>query len=133
MQVAITLGKQNRFLLRSAARCFLHIGEPDRAVSLLKTSTWRILKSTLDVNLGYQMDAVNSGYTQMMNIATDLHPTSPEECLYRTGRGLTHQTNIWKIDSFSIHHYMFTICIISVGRTLRNYLLSYLSLAVLLY
>lgn len=38
MQVALDLGKYNRFVLRSAARCFVHVGEPDRAIRLLKDS-----------------------------------------------------------------------------------------------
>jgi tetratricopeptide (TPR) repeat protein len=38
MLVAVELGGQSRFVLRSAARCFLHFGEPDRAVALLRGS-----------------------------------------------------------------------------------------------
>jgi len=38
MLVAIKLGKGNRFILRSAARCFLHINEPDIAIEVLKKS-----------------------------------------------------------------------------------------------
>jgi tetratricopeptide (TPR) repeat protein len=38
MQVAIALGSQNNLILRSAARCFMHIGEPDRAIALLQDS-----------------------------------------------------------------------------------------------
>ena len=36
MSVALFLGAENRFILRSAARCFLHIGEPDRALYVLR-------------------------------------------------------------------------------------------------
>ena len=38
MTVAHALAPDNRFVLRSAARCFLHWGEPDRAHQLLKAS-----------------------------------------------------------------------------------------------
>ena len=38
MEVALGLGKNNRFILRSAARCFLHVGQPDRAVAILDRS-----------------------------------------------------------------------------------------------
>jgi len=38
MLVAAKLGKGNRFILRSAARCFLHIGEPDISLEILKKS-----------------------------------------------------------------------------------------------
>jgi len=38
MQVALSLGKSNRFILRSAARCFMHLGEPDRAIDILNRS-----------------------------------------------------------------------------------------------
>lgn len=36
MSVALSLGAENRFILRSASRCFLHIGEPDRALYVLR-------------------------------------------------------------------------------------------------
>ena len=39
MQVALALGKRNRFILRSATRCFFHAGDPDRAVELLQRSS----------------------------------------------------------------------------------------------
>jgi tetratricopeptide (TPR) repeat protein len=38
MEVALNLGRGNRFILRSAARCFVHVGEPDRAVKILNRS-----------------------------------------------------------------------------------------------
>ncbi|MCK4827615.1 hypothetical protein KA005_68440, partial [bacterium] len=38
MKVALSLGENNRFILRSASRCFTHMGEPDRAVSILNKS-----------------------------------------------------------------------------------------------
>lgn len=38
MEVALSLGRSNRFILRSAARCFMHMGEPDRAVTILNRS-----------------------------------------------------------------------------------------------
>jgi tetratricopeptide (TPR) repeat protein len=38
MQVALGLGKANRFVLRSAARCFMHLREPDRAIDVLNRS-----------------------------------------------------------------------------------------------
>jgi tetratricopeptide (TPR) repeat protein len=38
MQFAIALGKQNRFVLRSASRCFLHIEEPEYAIKILRDS-----------------------------------------------------------------------------------------------
>jgi len=38
MKVALKLGNNNRFILRSASRCFMHMGEPDRAVKLLNDS-----------------------------------------------------------------------------------------------
>lgn len=38
MEVALSLGGSNRFILRSAARCFMHMGEPDRAVTILNRS-----------------------------------------------------------------------------------------------
>ena len=38
MEVALSLGKNNRLILRSAARCFMHMEEPDRAVSILNRS-----------------------------------------------------------------------------------------------
>ncbi len=38
MEVALGLGKSNRFILRSAARCFVHIKEPDRALKILHQS-----------------------------------------------------------------------------------------------
>ena len=38
MTVALSLGPQNRFILRNAARCFLHLQEPDRAIRLLRQS-----------------------------------------------------------------------------------------------
>ncbi|MFH0961046.1 MAG: hypothetical protein V1897_20370 [Pseudomonadota bacterium] len=38
MQVALVLGKQNRFILRSATRCFFHAGDPKRAVDYLRQS-----------------------------------------------------------------------------------------------
>lgn len=38
MKVALNLAPNNRFILRSASRCFTHLGEPDRAVSILRRS-----------------------------------------------------------------------------------------------
>jgi len=38
MKVALSLGGSNRFILRSAARCFMHLEEPDRAVTILNRS-----------------------------------------------------------------------------------------------
>lgn len=38
MNIAMNLGRNNRFVLRSASRCFLHSGEPDRAVAILNKS-----------------------------------------------------------------------------------------------
>ena len=38
MNVAMSLAKSNRFVLRSASRCFMHLGEPDRAVAILNKS-----------------------------------------------------------------------------------------------
>jgi tetratricopeptide (TPR) repeat protein len=39
MNVAISLSKDNRFILRAAARCFMHVKEPDKALFYLhKTS-----------------------------------------------------------------------------------------------
>lgn len=38
MEVALGLGRNNRFILRSAARCFAHMKEPDRAVEILRRS-----------------------------------------------------------------------------------------------
>jgi len=38
MNVALNLGKNNRFILRSASRCFMHMKEPDRAVAILNRS-----------------------------------------------------------------------------------------------
>jgi len=38
MKVALALGKSNRFILRSAARCFVHLDEPDHAVTILRES-----------------------------------------------------------------------------------------------
>lgn len=38
MLAALSLGNHNRFVLRSAARCFVHLDEPDRAVAILYDS-----------------------------------------------------------------------------------------------
>lgn len=38
MNIAMSLAKGNRFVLRSASRCFLHFEEPDRAVDILNKS-----------------------------------------------------------------------------------------------
>lgn len=38
MNVAMSLGGKNRFVLRSASRCFMHLGEPDRGVAILNKS-----------------------------------------------------------------------------------------------
>lgn len=38
MRTAISLGKENRYILRSAARCFLHLDEAERALRLLEKS-----------------------------------------------------------------------------------------------
>lgn len=38
MRVATNLARNNRFILRSASRCFMHLGEPDRAVAILNKS-----------------------------------------------------------------------------------------------
>jgi tetratricopeptide (TPR) repeat protein len=38
LSVAVALADENRFVLRSAARCFLHWGEPDRAQAVLRSS-----------------------------------------------------------------------------------------------
>lgn len=38
MNVAVNLGKNNRYILRSAARCFMHLGEPDRGLAMLNKS-----------------------------------------------------------------------------------------------
>lgn len=38
MRVAMGLAKDNRFILRSASRCFMHLKEPDKAVSILNKS-----------------------------------------------------------------------------------------------
>lgn len=38
LQVALNIGGNNRFILRSAARCLVHMGEPDRSVWLLNRS-----------------------------------------------------------------------------------------------
>jgi len=38
MNVALGLTNNNRFILRAASRCFTHMGEPDRAVAVLRRS-----------------------------------------------------------------------------------------------
>ena len=38
MSVAMNLAKNNRYILRSAARCFMHLGEPDRGLAMLNKS-----------------------------------------------------------------------------------------------
>ncbi len=38
MRVAMNIARNNRFILRSASRCFMHEGEPDRAVAILNNS-----------------------------------------------------------------------------------------------
>ncbi len=38
MQVALNLSNGNRFILRAASRCFIHMDEPDRAVGILNKS-----------------------------------------------------------------------------------------------
>jgi tetratricopeptide (TPR) repeat protein len=38
MTIALSLGPYNRFILRNAARCFLHLRDPGRAVHLLRQS-----------------------------------------------------------------------------------------------
>ena len=38
MLTALSLGPHNRFVLRNAARCFLHLKDPERAVQLLRCS-----------------------------------------------------------------------------------------------
>jgi tetratricopeptide (TPR) repeat protein len=38
INIALNLGKNNRFVLRCASRCFVHSGEPDRAVAILNKS-----------------------------------------------------------------------------------------------
>ncbi len=38
IKVALNLAPNNRFILRSASGCFNHLGEPDRAVSILRRS-----------------------------------------------------------------------------------------------
>jgi Flp pilus assembly protein TadD len=38
MTIALSLGPENRFILRNAARCFLHLRDPERAVCLLRQS-----------------------------------------------------------------------------------------------
>lgn len=38
MKVALHLGNNNRFILRSASRCFMHLGEPDRSIAVLNRS-----------------------------------------------------------------------------------------------
>ena len=38
MQIALHLAPNNRFILRSASGCFNHLGEPDRAISILRHS-----------------------------------------------------------------------------------------------
>jgi len=38
MLVASNLAGNNRFILRSASRCYMHVGEPDRAVAILNKS-----------------------------------------------------------------------------------------------
>jgi len=38
MICALSLGSGNRFVLRNAARCFLHLGDPDRALHILRRS-----------------------------------------------------------------------------------------------
>lgn len=38
MKCALSLGPENRFILRNAARCFLHLDEDDRAIHLLRSS-----------------------------------------------------------------------------------------------
>jgi tetratricopeptide (TPR) repeat protein len=38
MRTAISLGKENRYILRSAARCFLHLDEAEQALRLLERS-----------------------------------------------------------------------------------------------
>lgn len=38
MRIALGMASSNRFILRSAARCFVHFGEPDRALYILRNS-----------------------------------------------------------------------------------------------
>jgi len=38
MRVALNLGRTNRFILRSAARCYMHLKDPEKAVSILHRS-----------------------------------------------------------------------------------------------
>jgi tetratricopeptide (TPR) repeat protein len=38
MRVALSLAGNNRFILRSASRCFMHLDEPERAVAILNKS-----------------------------------------------------------------------------------------------
>jgi tetratricopeptide (TPR) repeat protein len=41
MEIALALGRQNRFILRSATRCFLHSQDPEKALHLLQQSPLR--------------------------------------------------------------------------------------------
>jgi len=43
IKVALNLAPNNRFILRSASGCFNHLGEPDRAVSILRRSPLHLL------------------------------------------------------------------------------------------
>lgn len=43
IQIALNLAPDNRFILRSASGCFNHLGEPDRAVSILRRSPRHLL------------------------------------------------------------------------------------------
>lgn len=38
IRVAINLGKNNRFILRSAARCYMHMKDPEKAIAILRKS-----------------------------------------------------------------------------------------------
>jgi Flp pilus assembly protein TadD len=84
MGIAISLGRDNRFILRSAARCFLHLGQPDKSLfhlrrsPLSKIDPW-LASAEIAISEGIGNNAQFVRLAQAMISDRDLSPWSINE------------------------------------------------------
>lgn len=84
MDIAVTLGGNNRFILRSAARCFLHLGDADKALFQLRRSPlsradpWLVsAEIAISEGIGHRTNLAKLG--QMMVIDQSFSPWAVNE------------------------------------------------------
>jgi len=84
MEIAVSLGSENRFILRSAARCFLHLDQPEKALFYIRRSLlshidpWLVSSEiAIAEGIGTKTKLVKQGQAMIYN--QDLSPWSINE------------------------------------------------------